>query len=136
MLLRPPNSHLMAPLFPYPRSSDLLGGARKRKPLNSGPLARQAELLAAIGGCKGLSAVVERLHRMAPQSPATAIAESRLALLRGDPRAAQEKLLAARQLAGDRPAIQLLAGRVAMALGNHHLPIAEPSRYLGGGVGG
>ncbi|MBB5706143.1 tetratricopeptide repeat protein [Sphingopyxis panaciterrulae] len=108
--------------------------AEKRNPLNSGPLAAQAELLAAIEDAKGLSAVVERLHRMAPQSPATAIAESRLALLRGDPRAAQEKLLAARQLAGDRPAIQLLAGRVAMALGNHDIAIAELSRYLGGGV--
>src|SRR3546814_1144675 len=71
---------------------------------------------------------------MAPQPPATAIAESRLSLLRGDPRAAQEKLLAARQLAGDRPAIQLLAGRVAIALGNHDIAIAELSRYLGGGV--
>src|SRR3546814_20198969 len=71
---------------------------------------------------------------MAPQPPATAIAESRLSLLRGDPRAAQEKLLAARQLAGDRPAIQLLAGRVAMALGNHDIAIPALSRHLGGGV--
>src|SRR3546814_3196177 len=96
-------------------SSDLLAGhadrilaaAEKRNPLNSGPLAAQAELLPAIEDAKGLSAVVERLHRMAPQSPATAIAESRLALLRGDPRAAQEKLLAARQLAGDRKSTRL-----------------------------
>lgn len=108
--------------------------AEKRNPLNAGPLAAQAELLAAIGDQKGLSAIVKRLRRLAPQSPATAIAEARLALLRDDPRSAQEKLLAARQLAGDRPALQLLAGRVAAALGNHDIAIAELSRYLGSGV--
>lgn len=108
--------------------------AEKGNPLNSGPLAAQAELFAALKDEKGLGAVVERLRRLAPQSPATAIAEARLALLRGNPQAAQEKLLAARQLAGDRPAIQLLAGRVAAALGNHDIAIAELSRYLGSGV--
>ena len=108
--------------------------AEKRNPLNSGPLSAQAELLAAVEDSEGLSAIVDRLRRIAPQSPATEIAAARLALLRGDPRAAQEKLLAARQLAGDRPAIQLLAGRVAMALGNHDIAIAELSRYLRSGV--
>lgn len=108
--------------------------AEKGNPLSSGPLAAQAELFAAIEDEKGLGVVVERLHRLAPQSPATAIAEARLALLQRNPQAAQEKLLAARQLAGDRPAIQLLAGRVAAALGNNDIAIAELSRYLGRGV--
>src|SRR3546814_3393124 len=66
--------------------------AEKRNPLNSGPLAAQAELLAAIEDAKGLSAAVERLHRRGRKPPATAIAESRLPLLRGDPRPAREKL--------------------------------------------
>lgn len=108
--------------------------AEKKNPLNSGPLAAQAELLAAAKDKDRLAAVVDRLRRMAPQSPAAAIASARLALLSGDPRAAQEQLLAARQLAGDRPAIQLLAGQVAMALGNHDIAITELSRYLGSGV--
>jgi len=108
--------------------------AEKSNPLNSGPLAAQAELLAAVEDEKRLDAVVKRLRNLAPQSPATAIAKARLALLLGNPRAAQESLLSARQLAGDRPAIQLLAGRVAASLGNHEIAIAELSRYLGSGV--
>lgn len=108
--------------------------AEKHNPLNSGPLAAQAELFAAVKGKDALAQVVDRMRRIAPQSPATAIAAARLALLRGDPQGAQEKLLAARQLAGDRPAIQLLAGQVAMAAGNHDIAIAELSRYLGSGV--
>lgn len=108
--------------------------AEKQNPLNSGPLAAQAELLAAVKDKDRLTAVVDRLRRMAPGSPAAAIASARLALLNGDPRAAQEKLLAARQLAGDRPAIQLLAGQVAMALGNHDIAITELTRYLASGV--
>lgn len=108
--------------------------AEKHNPLNSGPLAAQAELLAAVKDEKVLASVVDRLRRIAPRSPATAIAATRLALLRGDVQGAQEKLLAARQLSGDRPAIQLLAGQVAMAAGNHDIAIAELSRYLGSGV--
>lgn len=108
--------------------------AEKRNPLNSGPLAAQAELLAAAKDKEALAGVVERLRRIAPQSPATTIAAARLALLRGDAQEAQEKLLAARQLAGDRPAIQLLAGQVAMAAGNHDIAIAELSRYLASGA--
>jgi len=108
--------------------------AEKRNPLNSGPLAAQAELLAAVKDKDTLAQVVDRMRKIAPQSPATGIAAARLALLRGDPQGAQEKLLAARQLAGDRPAIQLLAGQVAMAAGNHDIAIAELSRYLGSGV--
>lgn len=108
--------------------------AEKQNPLNSGPLAAQAELLAAAKGADGLAATVDRLRRIAPQSPATAIATARLALIRGDPRAAQEQLLAARQLAGDRPSIQLLAGQIALAQGNHDIAIAELSRYLDSGV--
>lgn len=108
--------------------------AEKRNPLNSGPLAAQAELLAAVKDEDALASIVDRLRKMAPQSPATAIAAARLALLRGDAQGAQEKLLAARQVAGDRPAIQLLTGQVAMAAGNHDIAIAELSRYLGSGV--
>lgn len=108
--------------------------AEKWNPLNSGPLAAQAELLAAVKDEAALSSVVDRLRRITPQSPATAIAAVRLALLHGNPQGAQEKLLAARQLAGDRPAIQLLAGQVAMAAGNHDIAIAELSRYLGSGA--
>lgn len=108
--------------------------AEKHNPLNSGPLAAQAELLAAVRDDERLASVVDRLRRLAPQSPATAIAAARLALLRGDASGAQEKLLAARQLSGDRPAIQLLAGQVAMAAGNHDIAIAELSRYLDSGV--
>lgn len=108
--------------------------AEKRNPLNSGALASQAELLAAVQDKDALAQVVDRLRRMAPQSSATAIAAARLALLRGDPQGAQEELLAARQLAGDRPSVQLLAGQVAMAAGNHDIAIAELSRYLGSGA--
>lgn len=108
--------------------------AEKRNPLNSGPLAAQAELLAAVKDKDGLASAVDRLRRIAPQSPATAIAAARLALLRGDPRAAQEALLAARQLTGDRPAIQLLTGQVAMAAGNHDIAITEITRYLNSGA--
>ena len=108
--------------------------AEKQNPLNSGPLAAQAELFAAVKDEDALASVVDRLRKMAPQSPATAIAAARLALLRGDAQGAQEKLLAARQVAGDRPAIQLLTGHVAMVAGNHDIAIAELSRYLGSGV--
>lgn len=108
--------------------------AEKHNSLNSGPLAAQAELLAAVKDEERLTSVVDRLRKMAPQSPATAIAAARLALLRGNAQEAQEKLLAARQLADDRPAIQLLAGQVAMAAGHHDIAIAELSRYLGSGV--
>lgn len=108
--------------------------AEKHNSLNSGPLAAQAELLAAVKDAEALGRVVDRLRKVAPQSPATAITGARLALLRGNAQEAQEKLLAARQLAGDRPAIQLLAGQVAMAAGNHDIAIAELSRYLGSGV--
>lgn len=108
--------------------------AEKHNPLNTGPLAAQAELLAAVKDAEALGRVVDRLRKVAPQSPATAIAAARLGLLRGNAQEAQEKLLAARQLAGDRPAIQLLAGQVAMAAGNHDIAIAELSRYLGSGV--
>jgi len=108
--------------------------AEKHNPLNSGPLAAQAELFAAVKGEERLTSVVDRLRRIAPQSPAMAMAAARLALLRGDAPGAQEKLLAARQLSGDRPAIHLLAGQVGMAAGNHDIAIAELSRYLGSGV--
>ncbi|MDZ3830361.1 MAG: tetratricopeptide repeat protein [Sphingopyxis sp.] len=108
--------------------------AEKLNPLNSGPLSAQAELLAAAKDVNALTAVVERLRRMSPQSSATAIATARLELLRGDPRAAQQQLLAARQLAGDRPSIQLLASQIAVAQGNHDIAIAELSRYLGSGA--
>lgn len=108
--------------------------AGKRNPLNSGPLVAQSELLAAAKDAAGLAAIVGQLRRMAPKSPATAIAAARLALLRGDPEAAQAQLLAARQLAGDRPQLQLLAGQIALKLGNHDIAIAELSRYLGSGI--
>ena len=108
--------------------------AEKQNPLNSGPLAAQAELLAAVRDEDALASVVDRLRMMAPQSAATAVAATRLALLRGNAQEAQAKLLAVRSLAGDRPAIQLLTGQVAMAAGNHDIAIAELSRYLGSGV--
>jgi len=108
--------------------------AEKSNPLNSGPLAAQAELLAAVKDEEALASVVDRLRRIAPQSPATAIAAARFILMRGDAQGAQEQLLVARRLSGDRPAIQLLTGQVAMAAGNYDIAIAELSRYLGSGV--
>jgi len=65
--------------------------AEKENPLNSGPLAAQAELLAAVKDQDALTSVVGRLRRMAPESPATSIAAARLALLHDDPQAAQAR---------------------------------------------
>ena len=54
--------------------------AEKHNPLNSGPLAAQAELFAAVKGKDALAQVVDRMRRIAPQSPATAIVAGALIL--------------------------------------------------------